>query len=124
MKADAGTRDTSFSSSFFVLEPSPMKTQQTEDEISDVPLAVLLGLDGTERVWPLMTIPPPRELLVPRPQPMSVIASVEGSMTLLEHRRFVLRPDLRSSTHRWWNVYNEGRSRTPEDAFVYLEASR
>lgn len=91
------------------------------DTISDVPLAVLVALNGEERVWALSQVPPPYELLVPRKVPTTVLASKTAPVYLPNPRRFKLHVGLRSPAHRWWNVYNEGRSQTPEDGFVYLE---
>jgi hypothetical protein len=89
-------------------------------EPNDAPLAVLIALDGQEIVWALSSLPPPPEVLIPHRVPMS--ARVDADPTPLpEHRRFRLHPFLRSKDHRWWCVYNEGRSRTLEDGFVYLE---
>lgn len=89
--------------------------------ISDAPVALLLGLDSSERVWTI-TLPPPYELLVPRMAPLRVTRD-EGDTTHLrdDHRRFRLRADLASRDHRWWHTAVNGRSRTPEDGFVYLE---
>ena len=90
--------------------------------LSDVPLAVLIGLDGYQRTWVLMTLPPPPELLIPRSAPVSTtLTPRDPSLPCQNHRVFRLSHDLRSRSSRWWRVYNEGRSRTPEDGFVYLE---
>lgn len=36
-------------------------------------------------------------------------------------RRFVLDRSLRSKDAQWMEIYNEGRSQTPKDGFVYKE---
>jgi hypothetical protein len=94
------------------------------DQISDVPLALLLGLDYSERVWSLTRLPPPHELFIAAEAKMSASVEDVPSAYLRPHRVFRLARHLRSRSHRWWEVYNEGRSRTPQDGFVYLEVSR
>jgi hypothetical protein len=95
----------------------------SDPEPFDAPVAVLLPLDGgMPFIWALTALPPPIELLVPRPATFSAsIADAAAPPAPLSHRRFVLDTSLRSRLPRWWNVYNDGRSRTPEDGFVYRE---
>ena len=87
---------------------------------SRAPLAVLIARDGYEEVWAVTDPPPPVLYMAVKPT-----ASLQGPTDVqspLPERRFVLEPHLRVPSHRWWRVYNHGRSCTPEDGYVYLEA--
>ena len=97
------------------------RVRDDSDNVSDVPLAVLIGRDGSERTWTLQVLPPPGEILIPRSRHATVEVDTAARTNPLEHRRFRLSASLRSRSHRWFNVYNDRRSRTPEDGFVYLE---
>lgn len=89
-------------------------------EPAPYPIAVLVSLDGDQREV-RVSDPPPPEYLVARRVPMSVEAATElTEMARANHRRFRLSAD-RRSTRRWWRVYNDGRSQTPEYAYVYFE---
>ena len=86
------------------------------------PLALLIALDGTERVWAIEE-PPRPAYYVARHVPFTVKFSKDPVWCepLPPHREVRL-ASMRSSSHKWLRVYNEGRSATPEDAYVYLEA--
>lgn len=94
----------------------------TDADPSDTPLALLVGLDQSERVLALLQLPPVHEILVPATVKTRVHVD-DLSVGRPPHRVFRLSPHLRSRSHRWWEVYNEGRSRTPQDGFVYLEVA-
>ncbi len=85
----------------------------------DHPIAVLVGLRGFERIERIQ-VPPPLEYFVPIWPKLQLVPTDDvPQFTPIPRRVFRLRG--RTSTYRWWNVYNEGRSRTPEDGFLYLE---
>lgn len=87
----------------------------------DYPVAVLVGRDGHERVI-RTTEPPPPTYRVVIHQPLSVHPSPEPPRyESLRVRTFLLSNKFRSRDHWWWRVYNEGRSMTPENGYVYLE---
>ncbi len=85
----------------------------------DHPIAVLMALDGSERVMRI-TEPPRPVYLVPRPTAFVVTRQETPCMTLPNHRVFKL-SRLRSGVYRFWRVYNEGRTQTPEDGYIYFE---
>lgn len=87
----------------------------------DSPVALLIGRDGYERIVKLPCWPPIPEYRVPR-RTRFTAAEPEGDPTMQRNDRvFVLERSLAAAEHRWWMVYNEGRSRTPEAVPVYLE---
>jgi hypothetical protein len=86
------------------------------------PVAVLVCLDGEQFTRTLSGLPPPSEILIPRRVRYDLSDSADGSSLPDNHRRFVLQRSVRSRAHRWWEIYNNGRSQTPHDGFVYLEA--
>ena len=85
------------------------------------PLGVLLDRDHNTTVVRLNSLPPPREWYLPARRKMALRVDEPPDLPPPPHRVFRL-TNFRSRDHRWWNVYNEGRSRTPEDGFVYFEA--
>lgn len=89
-------------------------------EYSTTPLALLIGLDGSERVI-AVPFPPKSEYLVPVPVKYSVQVDEWAPMPVRANHRVFRLSNMRTSSHRWWGVYNEGRSQTPEDGYVYLE---
>ena len=88
--------------------------------ISDHPIAVFVGRDGWQEVRRLYEFPPPRCVYLPRRVPLSLVDQDASKPRPVDHI-FRLAPTLRAPSHRWWRVFNDGRSRTPEDGFVYLE---
>lgn len=82
------------------------------------PIAVLLCLDGSERVLPLMKLPPPSELRLPSQYPAST-EMVEPSPRLPIHRTFRLTTFFDRS--RRWQNHSSGAGYTLEPAFVYME---
>lgn len=88
----------------------------------DGPVAVLIALDQSERIVGIAD-PPPDVVHVPRRIKLSLVPEPVPASSLPPHRQFRLCRALRSSSCRWWRVCNEGRTRTPEDAYVYLEVA-
>ncbi len=81
------------------------------------PVAVLYPLKGEPWTMVIPSVLP--EILVARRVPFS--AHIEDPPSFeTNHRRFRLSPH-RSRTYRWWEIYNDGRSATPQDGFVYFE---
>jgi hypothetical protein len=86
-------------------------------------LAVLHALDGSTRVIAVPEYPPP-EYYVPRPVKFSATPDeAPPAYTRPNHRMFRL-SNLRDGHHKWMRVYNEGRSQTPESAYVYFEKAQ
>lgn len=86
----------------------------------DHPLALLVGRDGYERVVRI-TDPPPPEYAVPINPPLQVTFDPSPPrFTPIPRRTFRLSSDT-APEHRWFEIYNEGRSKTPRAAFVYYE---
>ncbi len=87
------------------------------------PVAVLIGLDQHERVVEV-TEPPPRIYEVPIPVKWSITEFTDAPAYLnLARRTFRLDPLQRSLDYRWIRVYNEGRSQTPENGYIYFEVT-
>jgi len=84
-------------------------------------LALLLGLDHSERVVAIRD-PLLRVIYVQVPKALT-LAEEPVASHLPRHRVFRLSL-FRSRDHRWMRVYNEGRTQTPEDGYVYLEQAR
>ncbi len=85
--------------------------------VGERPRAILFTLDGGE----------PIELILPDVRPVVYLPSrVEGSDFRHQptHREFRLDATRRNLAMRWWRVYNNGRTCSPEDGFVYFEVSR
>ena len=90
--------------------------------IYDYPVAELVGRDGYHTVVPLR-LPAPPELYIPIRRAFSMsLAESEPHYNPIPRRVFRLTTAFASRSHQWWRVYNEGRSRTPEYGFVYLES--
>ena len=89
----------------------------------DRPVAVLLGLDGSTRVIAVPE-PPPAVYELSVPVTVTTREAPSASMAHQPHRIFRLQRSLRSQDHRWMRVYNDGRTQTPEDGYVYLEQAR
>lgn len=87
----------------------------------DGPVGLLIGHDGYEHIVRLSN-PPPPAYEVPIPQRLNLCASPDPPRFEPIPRR-VFKLAGRTRRVRWWFVYNDGRSRTPEDGFVYLEQS-
>lgn len=85
----------------------------------DHPVALLISLDKSERLIGIPE-PPPREYLVPRQVPFAVSVDETPLLSVSDHRVFRLSP-WRASQEQFMRVYNEGRSQTPTNAYVYLE---
>jgi hypothetical protein len=86
----------------------------------DTPVAVLVDRQGYEHVK-AVTLPPPHEIYIPIRQRLSIHEAADPTHARIPRRTFRLSRQMRTSSVRWWHVYNEGRSRTPEDGFVYFE---
>lgn len=82
--------------------------------------AVLIGLDKSERVVSVQ-VPPSEMLDVPVPPKWNINNGGVRVPSVVERRTFRLSRRHRSRTHRWMRIYNEGRTQTPEDGYVYFE---
>src|SRR5687767_6305988 len=91
--------------------------------IYDTPMAVLIGLNGYQRAYALSSVPPPPVIEIAIRERLFVNAPDADASQYrpVPRRTFRLSRQCVSRTYRWWHVYNEGRSRTPEDGFVYFE---
>lgn len=84
--------------------------------------AVLLRLGGAMEAVIEFTYPPPPDYREPIRKPVSVTAiDSTPSLETLQCRTFVRDLRLRSADHKWWFIYNSGRTQTPFDAYVYRE---
>lgn len=91
-----------------------------EDDWPHSPLAVLMTARGAfVRTMVLPDVLP--EVRVPVPTRFSLSAEEPPKYAPIVCRTFKLSPSLRSRDHRWWHVYNNGRSKTPMDGLVYVE---
>lgn len=85
----------------------------------DEPTILLMGRDGYER-FVSVRLPFPPDYAIPVRRCMTVTPDDALRYAPVDRRTF--RPcNLVSAEHRWWRVYNEGRSKTPEPVPVYLE---
>ncbi len=84
-------------------------------------VAVLLSLGGApERVVRVSEPPPDEWLVLARPTP-SWPGDQADRTRPLSRRLYRLERSWRSPDHQWWRVYNEGRTQSPEPAYVYRE---
>lgn len=90
-------------------------------DLPDHPVAVLLGLDHSERVIAVPESPPQVYELAIAQTPR--VNESEASSMADQPRRVFRLSRLRSTDHRWMRVYNDGRTQTPEDGYVYLEVA-
>ena len=87
------------------------------------PVAVLIARDGYEQIVSIAyPFPPTYEVAIL--QRYSVLPDAEPPSYQSIPRRVFKRSNMLSAEHRWWRVYNEGRSGTPEAVPVYLEDGR
>lgn len=90
--------------------------------IYDHPIAVLVGLHGYERIVPLRSVPPPPQIEIPIREPWNLCASPDDVPRYQPIRRRTFKLcEFSSQSEQWWEVYNEGRSQTPQNGFVYFE---
>lgn len=86
--------------------------------------AVLIDRQQYERVISV-PFPPPSEWFLPVPVAFNASVARDLSTPHLPPRSRVFELSLTRrdgrAAHKWMLVYNEGRSQTPENAFVYFE---
>jgi hypothetical protein len=87
----------------------------------DRPVGLLIPWREESRIVSLLEWPPPPDYRVPRRVHMRVTPDVNGPTMQRTDRVFRREPSLQAAEHRWWLIYNDGRSRTPEYVPVYLE---
>ena len=86
----------------------------------DSPVAVLMDQRGDiVRVMPIRDVVPVVLLPARRHYTVSIDETPQNAQP--SDRVFRLSDKWRSREHRWWRVYNEGRSKTPEGGYVYVE---
>lgn len=86
----------------------------------DTPVAVLIARDG-ERVIGVPE-PPPTVYRFAVPERCGLDQEpADCSRPAVGRRRLFRLSPVRSASVRFWRTYNEGRSRTPEGAYVYFE---
>lgn len=87
--------------------------------------AVLLRRGGEEATIVEIPYPPAPDYLEPRRARRGFHEDPDPSRPRPEHRRYRL-SSMRSKAPeaRWMEVYNEGRSQTSHDGFVYVEERR
>lgn len=83
--------------------------------------ALLISRKGEgERVVEIPDLPP-HTYIVPIPRRFTLEEPTSVMSSLPTYRTFRLNLMFRSHEYQWMRVYNEGRSQTPEDAYVYFE---
>lgn len=92
------------------------------EDLPTQPQAVLVGFNGLERVVSIPIVLP--ELYLPAAQSRCLAGTpceIDQLMQAPRRRVFRLNLSVRVSSHRWLRVYNDGRSATPEDGYLYQE---